>query len=118
MSTTGSRPTSLQVLEATASLEGAPVAERRRWSESFKAELVEKALEPHVNVSAIARRAGVHPAQLFAWKRQAVSDASAPFDLGLTSAPGDGVRQQSARDLRLPPRPRARVRRDDHSARD
>lgn len=72
MSATGSRPTSLQVFETTASLEGAPVAERRRWSERFKAELVEKALEPHVNVSAIARQAGVHPAQLFAWKREAL----------------------------------------------
>jgi transposase len=53
-------------------LEGGPVGERRRWSESFKAELVEQALEPDVNVSAIARRAGVHPAQLFAWKREAL----------------------------------------------
>lgn len=48
------------------------MGERRRWSESFKADLVAKALEPDVNVSAIARRAGVHPAQLFAWKRQAL----------------------------------------------
>ena len=72
MSTTGSRPTSLQVLEATSQLDGAPVAVRRRWSESFKADLVAKALDPSVNVSAIARRAGVHPAQLFAWKREAL----------------------------------------------
>ena len=72
MSTTSSRPTSLQVFEATTSLDGAPVGERRRWSEIFKAALVEQALDPHVNVSAIARRAGVHPAQLFAWKRQAL----------------------------------------------
>jgi len=72
MSATGSRPKSLQLLEATAPLDGAPIAERRRWSERFKAELVAKALDPEVNVSAIARGAGVHPAQLFAWKRQAL----------------------------------------------
>ena len=72
MSTTAPRPTSLQVFEPAKSLDGAPVSERRRWSESFKAELVEKALEPDVNVSAIARQAGVHPAQLFAWKREAL----------------------------------------------
>ncbi len=72
MSATVSEPKSLQVLETASALEGAPVGERRRWSESFKADLVAKALEPDVNVSAIAREAGVHPAQLFAWKRQAV----------------------------------------------
>lgn len=72
MSATGSRPKSLQLLEAPEALEGAPIGERRRWSDSFKAELVAKTLEPDVNVSAIARRAGVHPAQLFAWKRQAL----------------------------------------------
>ena len=72
MSATGFRPKSLQLLEATAPLDGAPIAERRRWSESFKAELVAKALDPEVNVSAIARGAGVHPAQLIAWKRQAL----------------------------------------------
>lgn len=72
MSATGSRSESLQLLEATEPLEGAPIGERRRWSDSFKADLVAKTLEPDVNVSAIARRAGVHPAQLFAWKRQAL----------------------------------------------
>ena len=72
MSALTSRPKSLQLLEATEPLDGAPVAARRRWSESFKADLVAKALDPSVNVSALARRAGVHPAQLFAWKRQAL----------------------------------------------
>ncbi|MDR3484329.1 MAG: transposase [Bradyrhizobium sp.] len=60
------------MIEAVSALEGAPVSGRRRWSASFKADLVAKALEPGVNVSAIARSAGVHPAQLFAWKRQAL----------------------------------------------
>ena len=77
MSATGSGPTSLQVFEALAPLDGSPVGERRRWSESFKAELVERALGPHVNVSALARRAGVHPAQLFAWKREALRKGTA-----------------------------------------
>ena len=80
MSATASRPTSLQVLETTTSLDGAPVGERRRWSESFKAELVAKALDSPVNVSAIARRAGVHPAQLFAWKRDALYPSAEACD--------------------------------------
>jgi transposase len=72
MSATRSDDRSLQVIEAVSPLEGAPLTGRRRWSESFKAELVARTLEADVNVSAIARRAGVHPAQLFAWRRKAL----------------------------------------------
>jgi transposase len=68
-------------------IEGAPVTGRRRWSESFKAELVAKTLERDVNVSAIARGAGVHSAQLFAWRRKAIhSGAVTPL------AASDGLR--------------------------
>lgn len=76
MSTTGSDSKIFQVIDAARPLEGAPVAGRRRWSESFKAELVAKTLAPGINVSAIARRAGVHPAQLFAWRRKALRDGT------------------------------------------
>ncbi|MGA7713763.1 MAG: transposase [Rhizomicrobium sp.] len=77
MSATGSTPKSFHVIEAVSALEGAPVSGRRRWSARFKADLVAKTLEPGVNVSAIARNAGVHPAQLFAWKRQAMRQTAA-----------------------------------------
>ena len=76
MSATGSTTKSFHVIEAVSALEGAPMSGRRRWSASFKADLVAKALEPGVNVSAIARSAGVHPAQLFAWKRQALREGA------------------------------------------
>lgn len=49
--------------------EGAPVAERRRWSDEFKAKAVAAALEPGVNVSALARRLGISPPQLFGWRK-------------------------------------------------
>jgi len=66
MPTTGS----LQLVEAFVErLDGAPVGERRRWSDEFKAQAVTAALEPGINVSALARRLGISPPQLFGWRR-------------------------------------------------
>ena len=60
------------MIEAVADrLEGAPRQLRRRWSDEFKAQAVTEALEPGASVSAIARRIGIHPSQLFAWRRDA-----------------------------------------------
>lgn len=50
-------------------LDGAPVGERRRWSDEFKERAVAAALEPGVNVSALARRLGISPPQLFGWRK-------------------------------------------------
>ncbi|MDO5530328.1 MAG: transposase, partial [Paracoccus sp. (in: a-proteobacteria)] len=62
-----------QLVEAVVErFDGAPVAERRRWSDDFKAQAVEAALEPGVNVSAVARRLAISPAQLFAWRKSFV----------------------------------------------
>lgn len=74
MSTTSSTPMpatgSLQLVEAVIErFDGAPVAERRRWSDEFKAKAVAAALEPGVNVSALARRLGISPPQLFGWRK-------------------------------------------------
>lgn len=74
MSTTSSTPMpstgSLQLVEAVIErFEGAPVGERRRWSDEFKAQAVAAALEPGVNVSALARRLGLSPPQLFGWRK-------------------------------------------------
>jgi len=61
---------SLQLVEAVIErFDGAPVAERRRWSDEFKAKAVAAALEPGVNVSAVARRLGISPPQLFGWRK-------------------------------------------------
>ncbi|MEY9830993.1 transposase [Sinorhizobium fredii] len=63
------------MIEAVAErLEGAPRQLRRRWSDEFKARAVAEALEPGASVSAIAHRLGIHPSQLFGWRR-AVLDA-------------------------------------------
>ncbi|MFC1457834.1 transposase [Microvirga arabica] len=64
---------SFQVLEAVPSrLEVAPERPRRRWSVEAKMALIEETLKPGANVSAIARQAGIAPAQLFGWRRKAM----------------------------------------------
>jgi transposase len=46
------------------------VQRRRRWSAAEKERLVAGALEPGASVSAVARAAGIHPSQLYGWRRQ------------------------------------------------
>jgi len=46
------------------------VQRRRRWTTAEKVRLVEEAMQPGMSVSYVARRAGIAPSQLFAWKRR------------------------------------------------
>lgn len=60
----------LELVEALIErFDGAPVAERRRWSEQFKTDAAAASLEPGVNVSALARKLGVTAPQLFGWRK-------------------------------------------------
>ena len=47
------------------------VERRRRWSLSEKQELVAETLTAGASVSAVAQRHGMHPSQLFAWRKAA-----------------------------------------------
>ena len=78
---------SLQLVEAVVGRpDGAPVGERQRWSEEFKAKAVAAALEPGVNVSALARRLGISPRQLFGWRKIFLNNRSESGAAG-SSAP-------------------------------
>src|SRR5258707_4615746 len=46
------------------------VERRRRWSSAEKERLVAASLEPGAVVSALAREGGLHPSQLYKWRRQ------------------------------------------------
>jgi transposase len=46
------------------------VQRRRRWTAEEKERLVAASLEPGTGVSAVARQAGIHPSQLYGWRRQ------------------------------------------------
>ena len=70
------RPNTNQFVEVRAErLEGAPLSERRRWSDDFKSRAVAAAIGPDVNISALARSLEVAPSQLFAWRRAAAKRA-------------------------------------------
>ncbi len=62
---------------------GAPRQFRRRWSDDFKERAVAEAMEPGASVSAIARRIGIHPSQLFGWRRDARAEQGALRSLRL-----------------------------------
>jgi transposase len=57
------------------------VERRRRWSTAEKDRLVCASLERGATVSAVAREAGIHPGQLYGWRRQLLrrSPPSATF---------------------------------------
>ena len=46
------------------------VERRRRWSAAEKQQVVAATLEPGASVSVVARQAGIHPGQLYGWRRQ------------------------------------------------
>lgn len=43
---------------------------RRRWSAEEKARVVAESLAPNAVASAVARRHGIHPNQLYGWRRE------------------------------------------------
>ena len=77
MSTPMRRTSPNQFIEVRAErLEGAPVGERRRWSDAFKDRAIAASLEPGVNISALARSLEITPSQLFGWRGAAARRAA------------------------------------------
>jgi transposase len=56
-------------------------ARRRRFSDDDTARVVEETLAPGAVVSAVARRLGLTPQQVFTWRRQARQPAAASTDM-------------------------------------
>src|SRR3954463_6317238 len=52
------------------------VGRRRRWTDEEKAWIVAESLAPTTTVSAVARRSGLHPSQLFVWRQQLAAPAA------------------------------------------
>jgi transposase-like protein len=48
------------------------IGRRRRWTDEEKAWIVAESLDPATTTSAVARRYGLHPSQLFVWPEFAV----------------------------------------------
>ena len=52
------------------------VGRRRRWTDEEKAWIVAESLDPASTVSAVARRYGRHPSQLFVWRQRLAGPAA------------------------------------------
>ena len=71
---------------------------RRRWSDDERARILAESFEPGANISAVARRHGVHGGLLHYWRKQAKTrNAAAPADaplfipVAIAKASGGGV---------------------------
>ena len=51
------------------------VGRRRRWTDEEKAWIVAESLDPATTTSAVARRYGLHPSQLFVWRQRLAAAA-------------------------------------------
>ncbi|RUW20129.1 transposase, partial [Mesorhizobium sp. M1E.F.Ca.ET.041.01.1.1] len=49
---------------------------RRHWSVDDKARIIAETLEPNAIISEVARRYGLRPQQVFAWRREARKQAA------------------------------------------
>jgi len=62
-------------------------ARRRRWSLEEKARIVAESLDPAVSASAVARRHGINPNQLFVWRKALARERAAA---GMAARGADG----------------------------
>jgi transposase len=77
---------------------------RRRWSSDDKVRIVVESFEPGANVSEVARRHGLSPQQLFAWRREARGMSGQSVEVaGAPAAPA--VVCKAAREIPDPLRP-------------
>src|SRR6266446_3223064 len=80
----------------------ASVQRRRRWTASEKVRIVEETFEPGMTVSLVARRHGVAPNQLFAWRRLVAQGALTAAGSGEEVVPASDYRalQSQVRELK------------------
>ena len=62
------------------------VERRRRWTAAEKERLVAASLQPGAVVCALAREAGIHPSQLYGWRRQLCAPAAGGREGGVADS--------------------------------
>jgi transposase len=73
---------------------------RKKFDAAFKAKVALKALGKDVMVPELAKRHGVHPNQIYMWKKQVVDNVSSLFARGVGAAvDGEEEREREASQL-------------------
>lgn len=69
------------------------VQRRRRWTGQEKKRIVEEAEQPGMSISFVARKYGIHPNQLFSWRRLAHEGAYTAVRAGEEVVPLSEVKE-------------------------